>query len=58
MAPLMFSRITCMKVQGYSVLYVNRVKGFKKGDIWYKISWRKCLEVTSTLGSNPPLPNS
>ena len=45
-APFKFSRGIICLVQGYSVLYVKRVTAFKK---WYKISWRKCLEVTSTL---------
>ena len=47
----MFARgITCIKSTGFPVLYVKRVKGFKKGNICYEISWKKYLGVTSAFG--------
>ena len=49
MAPFMFARrITCMESTMISSMLKEWKASEKERDIWYKISWRKCL-VTSGL---------
>ena len=48
---IMFGRrsIICIKSKGFPVLYVKRVKVFKKRDTWDKLCCRRKLEVTNAL---------
>ena len=42
--------ITCIEsTRIYSSLR-QKSQRLQNRDIWYKMSWKKCLEVTSTLG--------
>ena len=42
-------KLLVQKVQGAPVLYVKKVKDFIKRELWYKMPWRKCLEITSAF---------